>query len=266
MNVNPDRATIEQFIIDAIGECSGAVKYCGLNAIRNLSLAQQIKDIDPGMAAFRGITAEEEAATALFFSVKNQGYKNAEKILFKDHSHKQALYPFLQSISSFIAPVSQHSSFPFETYQLRYATFEGRKAVKLHFMIKGVDKYVEPIPPLNFSITQMPSGKVHTFEKEFEALASGDSFSNVLKYVSDIANTRNKLLYATEAGMPGITNTDPFLEGQKKRVFRILTIVLLTDPWIREGRSEFVQQALDSFLLILKRIDETKVTAPTKII
>ena len=43
------------------------------------------------MAVFRAITAEEEAATAIFLVLKEQGYLNADTIRFKDHACKQAL-------------------------------------------------------------------------------------------------------------------------------------------------------------------------------
>ena len=53
------------------------------------------------MAVFRAITAEEEAATAIFLALKEHGYENADKIKFKKHPYKQALEPFLRSIGKF---------------------------------------------------------------------------------------------------------------------------------------------------------------------
>lgn len=60
-----------------------------------MEYAWKIKDIDPEMSVFRSITAEEEAATAIFLSLKEKKYENAEKLKFQDHSYKQALEPFI---------------------------------------------------------------------------------------------------------------------------------------------------------------------------
>jgi hypothetical protein len=47
-----------------------------MNALRHIDMGLQIKDIDADMAYFRGITAEEEAATGLLLTIKRHQYEH----------------------------------------------------------------------------------------------------------------------------------------------------------------------------------------------
>lgn len=64
-----ERRFFSEFEI-GIAECLRGTKlpsvYAAQNAIFNLKKAWELRDIDSQMAAFRAITAEEEAATAIF--------------------------------------------------------------------------------------------------------------------------------------------------------------------------------------------------------
>lgn len=68
-------------------------------AFIHLSLAHRLKDIDPAMALFRAITAEEEAATALLRALQVRRYADAGKLLPRDHLQKAAVYPYLRAIT-----------------------------------------------------------------------------------------------------------------------------------------------------------------------
>lgn len=48
-----------------------------------------------------------------------------------------------------------------------------------------------------------------------------------------------------------------YLIEQKKKVFLFIIIILLIDPWEKqEGPAPFVQQTLDSYLLLQERIQK----------
>ena len=52
-----------------------------------------------------------------------------------------------------------------------------------------------------------------------------------------------------------------FLLRQKGRVLGLIAIVLLIDPWEKEeGRSTFVQQALDAYLLLQGKISDEEMS------
>lgn len=131
-----------------------------------------------------------------------------------------------------------------------------RIALELVFKLRNSDLDMRPIPPLNFNFTDSNSGKKFTFNEIFKELYVGEKFKNSLKYIQDVANQRNKLLYASSAGKPSIQDDiEEYLIEQKSKVFTFIYITLLIDPWEKsEGNSAFVQQVLNSYLLLLEKV------------
>src|SRR3989344_5569107 len=181
----------------------GHSKHCVRNAIHHLERAWNIREIDPEMAVFRAITAEEEAATAIFLVLKEQGYENAEKIKFKKHSYKQALEPFLRAVSKFAEKWSNEPGFPFGSKYVLSLEGKGQeKKLSLSFNFqKGM---ITCIPPLGFSIKL--NDKQYFFEKELLEITSGKTREDIVKHVETIANRRNELLYAQPNGIPSVSN------------------------------------------------------------
>jgi hypothetical protein len=64
----------DQHLVDMLLTTAAPGQYAARNAVRHLDKAGEIAEIDPMMAAFRAITAEEEAATAVFHALRRQGY------------------------------------------------------------------------------------------------------------------------------------------------------------------------------------------------
>ena len=229
----------------------GYAKQCARSAIHHLELAYKIKDIDPEMAVFRSVTAEEEAATAIFIALKDKGYANAKKIKFKRHSYKQALEPFIRGIGNFSEKWANEPGFPFgKKYQLR---IEGeKKDKKLSLSFHYQDKLVTAIPPLGFTISL--NGKPYYFEKELFEMTSGKNKDDVVKHLDTIANLRNQILYAQTEGIPKITsNIENHLNKRRSVVFMLLKIYALIYPY--KEKALFVQQALNAFLQMMGDID-----------
>jgi hypothetical protein len=250
--------------IEALDDCRGSVKHCAKNAIRHLEKAWEIRNIDLEMAIFRGITAEEEAASAIFHCLKNYRYKNSEKLLFNKHTYKLGLYPFLQGIGRFLGDQLTQENSPFDKFQIRHTEQAGRRAIELLLNMPAHDLTARPIPPLHFTVSYPETGEVCTFESNFKALIEGAGFDDSLKYIKARAAQRNKLLYAESSGRPKVEgNIEGYLEDQKKKVMVYLIIMLMIDPWEKEeGASLFVQQALDSYLLLLQRIAAHEIHQP----
>ena len=57
---------------------------CARSAVRNLMKAWNLRDLDLGMALFRCLTAEEEAATAVFLALKSRQYEGASRLLISN--------------------------------------------------------------------------------------------------------------------------------------------------------------------------------------
>ncbi|MFP1678236.1 hypothetical protein ACLD02_06025 [Alloalcanivorax sp. C16-2] len=254
----------EHKTIQGIEGCRGAIKNCGRNSILHLEKASAIRDLDIEMAFFRGITAEEEAASALFYCLKNHKYQNSKRILFKEHTYKLGLYPFLLGIGAFLDETLQHDSSPFDKFYLNHIETNGRQAIELLLNMPKQKVTARPVPPLNFTVSESYTGEVCTFENNFNELVNGAGFDDVLKYVKDVATTRNKILYADSSGRPRVEgDIVSYLNHQKRKVMAFLNIVLMIDPWEKNnGTSLFVQQALDSFLLVLNRIKADDVYQP----
>ncbi|MCB2215825.1 hypothetical protein [Desulfofustis glycolicus] len=251
----------QQSVIEAIKDCKSEVKNCCENALLHLEKAWLIKDIDAEMAVFRGITAEEEAAIALFFCLKKHQYNNANKLPFKQHPAKLGLYPFLRHIGNHLAGTFFSESSPFENHRLKLIDVNGRKALVIIFKLKNHNIDIRPLPPLHFTISNDETGEIKTFDIDFKELYIGDNYKNSLKYIEDVSSKRNRLLYANSAGKPEVKgDMEEYLNFQKMKVFLFIYIVLLIDPWEKaEGSSGFVQQALDSYLLLLNRIQKEDV-------
>jgi hypothetical protein len=68
------------------------VRFRAKNAFLHLHKAWRLLRVDQGMAAFRAITAEEEAATALIVSLKRKRYPNSDRLNARNHDHKSSIY------------------------------------------------------------------------------------------------------------------------------------------------------------------------------
>src|SRR5437762_14165480 len=77
------------------------------SAVRHIDKAYALADLDPDMAAFRAITAEEEAGTALFHSLKRHRYPGSAVLKPRDHLHKNAVAPFCTAVARLFALADQ---------------------------------------------------------------------------------------------------------------------------------------------------------------
>ena len=243
-----DRAVIK--IIT--NEAKGFVRYSAGNAVRHMEKAWLLQKIDPEMAVFRAITAEEEAATSLFITLKERRYENAEKIKFKSHPYKQAVEPFFQAVSKFIVNVTSLPNFPFlSKYNLTIDSKDDPRKLELHLqMVNGL--MTTPIPPLHFAINI--NGEPYTFEKELLEATTGNNKKEIINNIKTKANLRNELLYASHDGIAEAQDDiTGFLSHKQKLVMLFLKIVCFIFPY--KEKSLFVQQALNSFLLMMGDIE-----------
>lgn len=229
----------------------GYSKQCARNAIHHLEKAWEIKDIDKEMAIFRAITAEEEAATAVFIALKEKGYENSNKIKFKKHPYKQALDPFIRSIGDFSEKMVSMPGFPFgEKYILKIEGEGKYKKLSLSFYFhKGT---VTAIPPLGFEVSK--NGKTYHFEEELLEITQGQNRADIIKHVNSIANLRNELLYAQPDGIPSISSDiQAHLDRRKAVVIVFLRIYALIYPY--KEKAIFIQQALNAYLKMMGEIE-----------
>ena len=103
--------------------------HCFRSALRHLEKAETLVDVDNEMAAFRAITAEEEASTGLMRAVMELKYPDSDKLKVRDHVQKQAVFPFLKIMGLFFA---QSLVGQFKNYHLHIQEVEGLRWALLH--------------------------------------------------------------------------------------------------------------------------------------
>lgn len=229
----------------------GYSKQCARNAIHHLEKAWEIKDIDKEMSIFRAITAEEEAATAIFISLKEKGYENSNKIKFRKHPYKQALDPFIRSIGKFAEKFTAMPGFPFgEKYILKIESEGKDKKLSLSFPFQKGN--ITTIPPLGFELSK--NGKIYHFEDELLEITQGKNREDIIKHVNNISNLRNELIYAQPDGVPTISSDIlAHLNRRKAVVIVFLRIYALIYPY--KEKAIFVQQALNAYLKMMGEIE-----------
>lgn len=102
---------IKQFS-EKLESLKGSSGSCIKSAMYHVEKAEILSGVDPEMAIFRLITAEEEAATSILLMLKEHGYEGAKELNKNNHLHKQCLYPYICSIiellKSYLGKVSNH--------------------------------------------------------------------------------------------------------------------------------------------------------------
>ncbi len=219
-------------------------------AFIHLSLAHRLKDIDPAMAIFRAITAEEEAATGLLRALQNRGYADPGQLLPKDHLQKAAVYPYLRAIAKHVSYLRVTG---IKEVRLGIPRDEEKPKLQLVFLFDGENDGIvaRPDPPLNLTIRE--GGEVVDYQRYFRELISPIGFEDIRKYLNVKKNQRNLLLYASSQGLldPG-TVADSTLTDYKHRIMTILKAALLIWPYTEA--QPFVQEAVRSFIGLVGRL------------
>ena len=187
----------------------------------------------------------------MFHSLRRRRYRNAKLLNQRSHIHKAALHPFLLAVGKSLAELSQsHQPRLFFDTQLSFGSVE---VLLIRITIIGSDcepSWAVPLPPLGFSVSI--SGVIHNFGPELQELAVEKNAASIQKYVQDLANRRNKVLYASSHGMPGAAEIMPFLSYRKAVIFSHFIAYLLVDPHVEHQL--FVRQAIDSYLSMLGKL------------
>jgi hypothetical protein len=237
---------MEQAAIDMVEQRPSPGKHCARNAFRHIKRAWGLQAVDPEMAAFRAITAEEEAVTAIFHALQRQKYRGAEKLKRKNHLHKNALVPFCTAISGALA-ITEKLLKPELYLDKEEVPPRFRVRIDVSSIVPG-RKFAFPEPPLNFNMRM--NGTTYDFTDRLESIVARNNFSNITKYLEERANRRNRLLYAAQEGAPEVESLGNFLPIQRTNVLILVILYLMIDPYPK--KQSFVQQSLQAFLKMLK--------------
>lgn len=242
---------LESKLAELIGKQPAPARHSARMAVHHLKKAWRIQEIDPEMAYFRALTAEEEAATAVFRAMKRLKYKGAEQLKDRNHAHKNALVPFAYAVGK-VLKLTVDLGFEPQLVIKEEGPQAGKLQVRLTVHVNGEKLHAWPIPPLHYGISL--NDKPHDFSLQLNDLASEAKAQDALAYVKAMANRRNQVLYAHPTGIPVAAKDEAFLEKRRKNVFMLLTIYLLIDQY--EEQQMFVQQAIDALLKLLKIVEK----------
>lgn len=243
----------QEGIIRCLDRHGGHGMQCARSAVRHLNKAWGIRDLDLGMAVFRCLTAEEEAATAIFLALKSRHYEGASRLTHRSHRDKSAVAPFFRAVSANFAKNVTAQMEP--TIQLDESGPTPRLRVRVTYMPPGLPpKWAYPKPPLHFSLSI--NDQIYDFRAELQELASSVGVENVNDHIEQQKNLRNRVLYATPEGVPEINgNGAAIVLRRRDYIFGSLIVFLLI-----EQTSEpqlFVQQCLNSFLQMLGKLQRS---------
>jgi hypothetical protein len=229
---------IEQMIARApVPLCRNAAK----SAINYLRRAWRIRAIDPPLAMFCCITAEEEAVRAVMHALQRHGYAGADRLRWWNHRQKAVVIPFLQAIGVAL------DGMPVSIVVNRDGVVPQLRTRWLVQAPNGETLETYPVPPLNAQMRI--NGQEPDVTEDLVKLFEVDDFSGLRKVLRARANDRNEWLYASEKGLPGVAGSiEPEIRRYKANVFALLMFFLLIDEHAEvQG---LAQQTLAAFLRV----------------
>lgn len=247
MELTQKQQLMKKLLNSIDNKSKGKPRHCLGNAKHHLIMAEKIKEIDPEMAYFRCITAEEEMATAIFLLLKEHKYENAEKIPVINHSYKQGLDYMIGSVQNFFNEISLEPNFPLKR---NFTLYFNDETQLLELILRTKENFsFKPQPPLNWSIDI--DNETYNFQDELNQLAKIFIKSSIDKAIKDKANLRNEILYAKPSGIYKVTDgLDDEIKRYWELFFKFTVIYGLIYPY-KNKKSLLVQQVLNSFIELM---------------
>ena len=248
---------LTEFQLTVLGKASKTRGYGGYAAAscrRHLERAWELRERMPEVSVFLAITAEEEAATAIFHALRKRKYECANKIKDWDHKYKAGVYPFVRLIGDTLAP--PEGSLPLMLYfDESNKAKAGILRVGIPISVKDGMKYcLIPEPPLGL-VSKGPDGTVRDYAREIRSVASEKGIQSIYEYIKQLANERNRMLYATDSSLPKVEDANADYKRYSDAALLNLIIYLLIEP---HNKQSLPQEALVAYLRVLNRIEENE--------
>jgi hypothetical protein len=248
----PHLTKVEQRILELVNaEPACHARHSFRSAINHLGLAHPLVEVDAAMALFRGITAEEEAASGLMRVLKDRCYPRSGELRPHDHVQKHAVVPFLEAV------VAHGAALRFtgiQSIRIAFKEVQGRaRIVTVLTPVRPSDYAAFPMPPFNFTVRGGVDYAAPDFRAEIGRAMECFGYTNFRSFVEREANVRNMILYAAPDGYPLVERVDAsFLQRQQRRIFLILKAALMIWPY--DEHQPFVEEALAAFLNLVLRL------------
>lgn len=176
------------------------VRFRAQNALHHIDTALELLPVDRAMASFRAISGEEEAASSIIKAIQLRKYPGSERMLPSNHAHKAA-------ITLCAAAIQNHLAGGVKNVRLELNYANPRIDVKIplsEFNVKltnGADVEICLVEPLDIvsSMGDKAAEQLSVIDRALQKLAEEEQFSAAKQMVKTHANTRNKLLYASDS-------------------------------------------------------------------
>ena len=230
----------------------GKGRFSSASSVRHLMRALDLKEKMPEVAVFLMITAEEEAATAVFSALRKRRYEGANRLKDTDHVFKAGLYPFIQLLGNSVAAIKYNLPLELFFEPKQSNPKDGVLKIRMPLNVPGRKGLcIVPDPPLNL-VSVGPDGNATDYFNAVREIASEKGIDSIHEQIRKWANRRNKMLYASDKGMPEVENVEKWLLPHFNGIFVNLAAYLLIEP---HAKQNFVQEALTAFLKIQSRLE-----------
>jgi hypothetical protein len=244
----------ERVVAEAVERIGPArVRHCARNTFAHLRGAWRLHPVDSEMSLFRAITAEEEAASALIFALKQQRYPGAERLNPRNHNHKAAVWPIIEAMARGFVD----KGIPKPNIAISRKG-EPRIEVQIDLAaLAGLDHplWARPDHPFNVVIRSDEKGpfEVHRWERELAAIAAARGDTDIGTHISAEANLRNRILYASNDGIPAVRFEDSLL---LRRLERVKWMLVTAIGILQTATFQLLAvQALEALLIALDRFE-----------
>lgn len=248
MEISDFQKTILRRASEAKGRGGFSASSCHRHILRAIQLAKEM----PEISAFLAITAEEEAASSIFYALEKRRYDKWTLIKKREHKYKAAVYPVIRLIGDVMAP--QDDALNVNLYFGTPTQVNENGLLRVGIPItteNGKQLQIVPEPPFGFQSKGL-GGEFRDFGEEIKKIASEYGIGSVHDYVRDLANERNKMLYASDKAIPSVANVDKFLERHISAAITNLAVFLLIEP---HKKQHLVQEGLYAYLKVLRKLD-----------
>lgn len=223
----------------------GKVRYRLLNACDGVERAEKLLEMDKEIASFRAITAQEEAASAVFNSLKIKKYPRAEELNLYSHPHKAAFWFIVDALHHSLGQGLQGLNFNFTIDATKPELSLSIPAKQLGVELSEAPNLaIQPVDPFHF--LQSRDGFPDAFEADINELLSNRGAKKVDRYIKTLANDRNKILYANDQGLPVSRATLDSIHARRSRIY--LAVALCIGILQTDTIQHYVAQGLAALL------------------
>jgi hypothetical protein len=242
-------ATMRDALRLAVSKLPKPVRLRAENAFAGFERAVALLPIDKEMASFRAITAEEEAASALFRALQLRNYPGSDQLNLGNHRHKAALGPFIQAVKVAMAAGRDMN--------LRMTLDWSQPSLEISIPLSEVGVVFEGAEDLQLTLSE-PLGimgrkgdghPAQFFDKSIQVVADTAKSDTITKLIAKEANARNRLLYASDDAMPESKATAQSIEARRRRAD--IALFLCVAVLQTHNHQALAKQSLEAFLKVV---------------